>query len=81
MRDAQLPLGSSLSAVPLASVTDKFEMVEPLDPWRGRQPKYEKLVMRDLNHFFLKTKLPWGRPIAVQLGRLPREMPLPPGPK
>ena len=37
--------------------------------------------MRDSNYFFLKTKLPSGQPIAVQLGRLPPRMPLPPQPK
>ena len=36
--------------------------------------------MRDSDHFFLETKLPSGQPIAVQLERLPPEMPLPPGP-
>jgi hypothetical protein len=48
------------------------------DPWHGRQPKYEKLVMRDSNRFYLETKLPSGEPISVRLGRFEFEMRLPP---
>jgi hypothetical protein len=56
----------------------KFEPGEPSDPWHGRQPKYEKLVMRDSDHFYLETKLPSGEPISVQLGQFSFEMRLPP---
>ena len=46
----------------------------------ARQPKYEKLVMRDPNCFFLETTLPSGEPIAVQLGRFSFVGSLPPEP-
>jgi hypothetical protein len=59
-------------------VASKFEMAEPPDPWHGRQPKYEKLVTRDSNHFYSQTKLPSGEPIAVQRGRFRFEMRLTP---
>jgi hypothetical protein len=52
----------------------KFEPAEPPDPWHGRQPKYEKLVMRDSNRFHLDSRLPSGEPISVQPGRFEFEM-------
>jgi hypothetical protein len=40
------------------------------DPWRGRQPKYEKLVMKGPGNFGRTTQLPSGEPIFVPLGPL-----------
>jgi hypothetical protein len=51
-------------------VTSKHERREPVDPWRGRQPRYEKLVYRGPKQFAMATKLPSGKPIFVQLGPL-----------
>jgi hypothetical protein len=51
------------------------------DAWHGRQPKYEKPIMRDANHFSLESKLPSSQLVVGRLGRLPHEMPLPPGPE
>jgi hypothetical protein len=62
-------------------VASNFEMAEPPDPWRGRQPKFDKLVMRDASHFFLVAKLPSGEPVLMQLGPLPPQMPLPQDPR
>jgi hypothetical protein len=42
------------------------------DPWRGLQPRYEKIVMRGPRHFELVTKLPSGEPISVRLAPLPK---------
>lgn len=44
-------------------------MREALDPWRGRQPRYEKLVMAGPQAFHLVARLPSGERIAVPLGR------------
>jgi hypothetical protein len=44
-----------------------FERRPSDDPWHGRQPRYEALVMRGPRHFELKTKLPSGKPVAVRL--------------
>jgi hypothetical protein len=49
----------------------RFERQLSDDSWRGRQPKYEKLVMRGPDRFFLATKLPSGRRLLVRLGRFP----------
>ena len=46
-----------------------FERRESRDPWRGRQPKYDKLVRLGPNRFELLTKLPSGKPISVRLSR------------
>ena len=48
----------------------RFEMHEKTDPWRGRQPKYERIVRVGPNRFGLATKLPSGEPIVAELGRL-----------
>jgi hypothetical protein len=42
---------------------------ESEDPWKGRQPRYEKLVYRAPRSFSLVTKLPTGQPIEVPLVR------------
>jgi hypothetical protein len=55
-----------------------MEMREPDDRRRGRQPKYESLVMLADERFVLTLRLPSGEVIDVPLGPLPREMPLPP---
>lgn len=48
----------------------RFEMHEPDDlPWRGQQPKFEKIVRLGPMRFGLTTKLPDGEPITVELGR------------
>jgi hypothetical protein len=47
------------------------------DPWGGRQPKFDKLVMRDRDTFLLEGRLiPSDEPVAVQLGRLPKDPPM-----
>jgi hypothetical protein len=43
-----------------------IEWRESDDPWRGLQPKYEKLVRRGPSHFALVTKSPAG-PVFVRL--------------
>jgi len=45
-----------------------IEWREPDDPWKGRQPRYEKLLYRAPHSFLLVTKLPSGAPIEVKLG-------------
>ena len=45
-----------------------MEMREPDDPGRGRQPKYEALVMRGEDRFALTVRLPSGETIDVPLG-------------
>lgn len=45
------------------------ESREPRDPWRGRQPKYEKLVMHGPRHFAAVARLPSGERVEVRLGR------------
>jgi hypothetical protein len=37
------------------------------DPWAGRQPRYDKLVMPGPGRFELVTKLPDGTPVSVRL--------------
>jgi hypothetical protein len=44
------------------------------DPWRGVQPRYEKIVMRGPHHFELVAKLPSGEPINVRLAPLPKRV-------
>ena len=41
----------------------------PEDPWKGRQPRYEKLLYRPPRSFLLVTKLPSGTPIEAKLER------------
>jgi hypothetical protein len=48
----------------------KFEPRD--DPWRGVQPRYERIVMRGPRHFELVTKLPSGEPVSVRLSPLPK---------
>lgn len=55
------------------------ESREPDDPWKGRQPRYEKLRYRAPNSFSLVARLPSGVPIEVKLGRLEPPQPRPPG--
>ncbi len=55
-----------------------MEMREPDDLWRGRQPKYEALVMRGEDRFALTVRLPSGETIDVPLGRFWLEAPEPP---
>jgi hypothetical protein len=50
----------------------KFERRESDDPWRGVQPRYERIVMRGPRHFELVTKLPSGESISVRLAPLPK---------
>jgi hypothetical protein len=69
-RVALSELASGVRARSSTLMDSKFELAEPPDPWHGRQPKYERLVMPDSNRFYLETKLPSGEPISVQLGRL-----------
>jgi hypothetical protein len=46
-----------------------FGMWEPEDdPWRGRQPSYQRLVRLGPNQFGLAAKLPSGDPVTVELG-------------
>jgi hypothetical protein len=47
-----------------------LERREPDDPWRGRQPRYEKLVYHPPRSFFLITRLPSDAPIGVRLRRV-----------
>jgi hypothetical protein len=47
----------------------RFEMRESDDPWRGLQPRYERIVRRGPDRFELVTKLPTGEPISVRLGQ------------
>jgi hypothetical protein len=42
------------------------------DPWQGRQPRYERILMRGPRHFELVTKLPTGEPVSVRLAPLPK---------
>jgi hypothetical protein len=49
------------------------ETHESDDPWRGRQPKYERIVRMAPRRFGLVTKLPNGEPITVPLSRLPKQ--------
>jgi hypothetical protein len=44
-----------------------FKMRPTNDPWRGIQPRYERIVMRGPGHFELVTKLPSGEPVSVRL--------------
>jgi hypothetical protein len=48
-------------------VNGSIEKQEPPDPWKGRQPRYEKLVMAGPDQFHLVTRLPSGEPINVPL--------------
>jgi hypothetical protein len=39
------------------------------DPWRGRQPRYLRLVVPEPGRYALVTTLPCGEQIEVPLGR------------
>jgi hypothetical protein len=39
------------------------------EPWRGRQPRYERVVRMAPGQFGLVAKLPNGTPITAPLGR------------
>jgi hypothetical protein len=45
------------------------ERRESEDPWRGRQPEYEKLIMLAPGRFVMVTRLRSGEQIVVPLGR------------
>ena len=45
-----------------------MEMREPDDRRRGRQPKYESLVMLDDDRFALTARLPSGETVEVPIG-------------
>jgi hypothetical protein len=62
----------------LARMNDRFERRELQDPWQGRQPKGEKLVMRGPRQFVLAARLPSGEGVDVPLGRLTFDMRLDP---
>jgi hypothetical protein len=64
----------------VAGMDDRVWPRESEDPWRGRQPKYEKLVMRGPRRFALTTRLPTGESIDVPLGRLTFEIRVDPPP-
>jgi hypothetical protein len=51
-------------------LANRIEVREPVDPWRGRQPRFEKLVFRRPAHFELVGRLSTGEPITVRLGPL-----------
>ena len=53
-------------------MASRVELRESEDPWRGRQPRYEKIVRLGPMRFGLATKLPNGEPIVCELGRRPR---------
>jgi hypothetical protein len=44
-----------------------FERRDSDDPWRGRQPKFERLVFRGDHEFALAARLPSGEPVEVPL--------------
>ena len=46
------------------------EVRETDDPWRGRQPRYARVVKVAPGRLGLTTKLPSGKPITVPLDRL-----------
>jgi hypothetical protein len=49
-----------------------FKRRGAVDPWRGRQPKYERLVAgQAADRYALATRLPSGEEILVWLGRSP----------
>jgi hypothetical protein len=52
----------------MPSVTPRVRDPGSGDPWRGLQPKYEKLVRLGPMRFGLTTKLPSGEPVTVELG-------------
>jgi hypothetical protein len=58
-------------------VDTRFEMREPPDdPWGGRQPKFDRLVMRDARTFLIEGRLvPSGEPVTVRLGPLRLDTP------
>ena len=49
-------------------LASRIEIREPVDPWRGRQPRFEKLVFRAPARFELVGRLSTGEPISVRLG-------------
>jgi hypothetical protein len=51
-----------------------FELREPDDPWHGRQPKVEKLLMRGPHEFAMSARLPTGESVDVPLARLTFQM-------
>jgi hypothetical protein len=48
-------------------MTTRFERRESDDPWRGRQPRYEKIVRLGPLRFGLKTTLPSGEPTICEI--------------
>jgi hypothetical protein len=51
-------------------VSGGFERRATDDPWGGRQPRYEKLVMIAPSGFALTARLPSGERIDVPLARV-----------
>jgi hypothetical protein len=47
---------------------------EPDEPWHGRQPKYDSLVMRGPRRFALTARLPSGERIEAPLRSLTLEL-------
>jgi hypothetical protein len=45
-----------------------FEMHEPTDRWRGRQPPAEKLVYLEPSGFGLLVRAPDGERVVIRLG-------------
>jgi hypothetical protein len=52
------------------AVNGRSEIRPASDPWRGRQPHYEKLLTDGSGHFFMVTRLPSRATVRVPLGRL-----------
>lgn len=45
-----------------------FERRDPDDPWGGRQPKFDRLVMHAADRFALAGRLASGERVEVPLG-------------
>jgi hypothetical protein len=52
----------------MASVAPRVRDRGSGDPWRGPQPKYDKIVRLGPMRFGLTTKLPSGEPVTIELG-------------
>ena len=49
-------------------MASNFQRGGAVDPWHGRQPRYEKLVTTGPTGFALITRLPNGKRVEVPLG-------------
>jgi hypothetical protein len=54
----------------LTNLASRIEVRDPVDPWRGRQPRFEKFVYRAPAQFELVGRLSTGEPITVRLAPL-----------